>query len=297
MTTPVSITLFNSLAPGLYLAPLKFHSMLKKNFILFILLGISIFSFGQSGPYLFSGAGYMSNGEIGILAEDAEAAIVLPALLAQREYGGWTVGASRRSGLSDFTEAAGAAHIRLPWKDQLAIGIQHAGIEGYSEQRISLSYARRLFDKLNAAVTFDVNRNSAEEYENIYAATWAVSIHAPLMKQLSLGAYIYNPIGVESTLDLPSLIRVDLLYAPSEKLSLALETEKDWRHELRFKAGFNYQIHPRLAVHWGVSTSPSLVHAGLSWTILHDMSLTGGWRYHSKLGSSLSASLSQHKTR
>jgi hypothetical protein len=271
--------------------------MLKKNLLLFLFLGFTAFAYTQSGPYLFAGAGYMSNGEIGILSEDAEAALVLPALLAQRDHGGWTVGASKRSGLNDYTEVAGAAHIRLPWKDQLALGIQHVGIEGYSEQRISLSYARRLFDKLNAGITFDVNRNMAEEYDNLYAVSWAISLHAPLMKQLSLGAYLYNPLSVESALDLPSMIRVDLLYTPSDKLNLALEVEKDWRHELRFKAGFNYRIHPRLAIRWGVSTSPSLVHAGLSWTILNNMAISGGWRYHSKLGSSLSASLSQYKSK
>lgn len=266
--------------------------MLKNYLSLLFLISFITLSTGQSGPYLFAGAGYLSNGEIGILSEDAEAAIVLPALLAERESGGWSVGASKRSGLSDFTEASGCAHLRLPWKDQLALGIQHAGIDGYSEQRISLSYARRLFDKLNVAATFDFNRNSAEEYENLYAASWAISLHAPLMKQLSLGAYIYNPLGVESDLDLPSMIRADLLYSPSEKLGMAIEVEKDWRHDVRFKAGFNYRIHPRLAVRWGVSTSPSLVHAGISWNILNNMALTGGWRYHSKLGSSYAASLS-----
>ena len=266
--------------------------MLKIYTSFLFLIGFVTLSSGQSGPYLFSGAGFMSNGEIGILSEDAEAAIVLPALLAERLTGGWTVGASKRTGLNDFTEVAGAVHLRLPWKDQFALGIQHAGIEGYSEQRISLSYARKLFDKLNAGITFDFNRNAAEEYDNVYSASWAISIHAPLMKQLSLGAYVYNPLGVESDLDLPSMIRVDLMYSPSEKLGVATEIEKDWRHEVRFKAGFNYRIHPRLAIRWGVSTSPSLVHAGLSWNILNNMALSGGWRYHAKLGSSLSASVS-----
>jgi len=278
----------------LYIALLKIHPMLIKNLVPLLLIGFACLSYGQSGPYLFSGAGYMSNGEIGILSEDAEAVFVLPALLAERDHGGWTVGASKSSGLNDYTEVAGAAHIRLAWKDHLALGIQHVGIDGYAEQRISLSYARRLFDKLNAAITFDFNQNTADEYDNINAVSWAVSIHAPIMKQLSLGAFIYNPLTVESDLDLPSLIRVDLLYAPSEKLGIAIETEKDWRHELRFKAGFNYRIHPRLAIRWGVSTSPSLIHAGLSWTILNNMALSGGWRYHAKLGSSLSASLSQY---
>src|SRR6187402_3706045 len=109
---------------------------------------LSFSAHSQSGPYMFSGAGYIGNGQIGLLTKDAEAAIVLPALLASRSHGGWSVAAATRTGLSDLTEISGAAHLKLPWKDQVAIGIQHTGIEGYSEQRITLSYARRLFEKL-----------------------------------------------------------------------------------------------------------------------------------------------------
>ncbi|HJW30676.1 MAG TPA: hypothetical protein VJ508_15690 [Saprospiraceae bacterium] len=268
--------------------------MLKKyHLIILAFFTASYACLAQSGPYMFTGAGGLSNGEIAILMEDGEAAIAMPALLAQREHGGWTVGASKRTGLDDFTEAVAAVHLKLPWKDQLALGVQHNGIDGYSEQRITLGYARRLYEKLNVGVQFDVNRNWAKEYDAVYAVSWAVSIHAPLMKQLSLAAWIYNPTGTETKLDLPSIIRVDVLYSPSSKVGIAMETEKDWHHDLRFKAGINYRIHPRLAIRWGVGTSPSLVHAGISWNILNNMAISGGWRYHSKLGSSLGASLSQ----
>ena len=189
----------------------------------------------QSGPYMFSGAGYQGNGQIGLLTKDAEAGIVLPALLA-----------------------------------------------------------RRLFEKLNAAVQFDLNRNEAEEFDNVYVASWSVSFHAPIMKELSMSAWIYNPLGTESVLDLPSMARIGVLYEPSKKIGIAVEAEKDWRHDLRFKAGMLYQLHQRIAVRWGIGTKPSLVHAGISWNIFDSMALTGGWRYHSRLGSSLSASLSQY---
>lgn len=248
----------------------------------------------QSGPYLFSGAGYQGNGQIGLLTSDAEAAIVLPALLASRDYGGWSVGAATRTGVNDLTEIAGAAHIKLPWKDQIAIGIQHTGIEGYAEQRVTFSYARRLFEKLNAGIQFDLNRNEAEETGDVYVASWAVCFHAPLMEQLSMSAWIYNPLGTESILDLPSMARIGILYEPSDKIGVAVEAEKDWRHALRLKAGLNYQVHPRISVRWGMGTKPSLVHAGITWNIFNNMAISGGWRYHSRLGSSLSASVSQY---
>lgn len=246
---------------------------------------------------MFSGTGFLGNGQIGILTEDAEAGIVLPALLASREQGGWSVAAATRGGLKDLTEVSGTAHLVLPWDDQIAFGIQYTGIDGYAEKRFTLSYARKLFDKLSAAIQFDLNRNEAQEYDNISVASWSVSFFAPLMKELSLSAWLYNPLGTESVLNLPSMARVGLLYSPSKKVGLAIEAEKDWRESLRFKVGMNYHAHDRLIVRWGIGTQPSLVHAGISWSILDRMALSGGWRHHSRLGSTLSASLSQYQTK
>lgn len=244
---------------------------------------------------MFSGTGYLSNGQIGLLLDDAEAGIVLPALLAGRETGGWAVGAARRTGLNDLTEIAATAHIRLPWKDQISLGIQHTGIEGYSEQRITLSYARKLFQKMSLGVQFDLNRNSADELDDLYATSFSISLYAPLMKELSMSAWIYNPLGNINTFDLPSMARIGVLYSPSEKVGIAVEVEKDWREIARFKAGINYRIHPRLALRWGFSTEPGIINAGLSWNLIQNMALSGGWRYHARLGSSFSAGLSQYK--
>ncbi|HEY3387356.1 MAG TPA: hypothetical protein VGK46_12650 [Saprospiraceae bacterium] len=255
---------------------------------------LSFSAFSQSGPYMFSGVGYMGNGQIGLLTKDAEAAIVLPALLASRSDGGWSVAAAARTGLTDLTEITGAAHLKLPWNDQVGVGIQHTGIDGYSEQRITFSYAKRLFEKLNLAMQFDLNRNEADEYDDLLATSWSISIHSPLAKELSMSAWIYNPLGNEGSLDLPSMARIGLLYEPSEKVGVAMEAEKDWRYDLRLKAGIHYQLHPRMAVRWGIGTKPPLVHAGITWNIFNQMGISGGWRYHSRLGSSLGASLSQY---
>jgi hypothetical protein len=183
----------------------------------------------------------------------------------------------------------------LPWNDQIAFGLQYTGIDGYAEQRFTFSYARRLFDKLNAAVQFDLNRNEAQEYDDIMVASWSVSFYAPLMDELSISGWLYNPLGHESLLNLPSMARVGVLYSPSKKVGLAMEVEKDWREALRFKMGMNYHLHERLIVRWGIGTQPSLVHAGITWALLNNMALSGGWRYHASLGSTLSASLSQYQ--
>jgi hypothetical protein len=268
--------------------------MLRLYFTLFLLQSF-ILLFSQSGAHLFSGTQFISNGQIGILTDGPEAGIVLPALLGKKSSAGWSAGASLRSALDDLVEISAAGHLPLPWKDQVALGIQHTGIEGYSEQRITLGYARKLFEQLHVAVQFDLNRNSVAEYDDLYATSWAVCFVAPLMKHVSFSAFIYNPLGNAGTIDLPSLARLGLLYSPSQKLGVAMEIEKDWRYEMRLKAGMDYKIHPRIALRWGVSTEPAMIHAGIAWNLFHQMSVSGGWRYHSRLGSVLSGSISQSR--
>lgn len=273
---------------------LKLTSFILKSACHLCILLSATLSLAQGGPDLFSGTGYMANGQIGVLLEDAEAVIQMPAMLAGNAAGSWMAGAAVRSGLDDWTEAAGAIDLKLPWQDHLGLGIQHAGIEGYSEQRINLSYARKLWKVVYAGVQFDVHRNAAEEYETLYAAAWGVSFYAPLMKQLSLGAWIYNPTGQSTSLDVPTVIRIGTKYTPSPKISLALEAEKDLRYDVRFKAGLHYHLHDRLTVHWGMGTQPALIHAGMTWHILQRMAIRGGWRYHSHLGSSFAGAVSQY---
>jgi hypothetical protein len=248
----------------------------------------------QSGPDMFAGAGYQGNGQIGLLTKDAEAAIVLPALLATRSTGGWSLSAATRPGVNDLTEISGALHVLLPWDDHIAAGVQYTGIKEYAEQRFTFSYARRLFEKLNLALQFELNRNQAEEYDDVIATTWSISFQAPLANTLSMSAWLYNPLGNEGALDLPSMARIGVLYEPSKKVSVAMEAEKSWSHPLRIKAGMLYQLHPRIAVRWGISTYPALVHAGITWNLFNKMAITSGWRYHSQIGSSLSAALSKY---
>jgi hypothetical protein len=245
---------------------------------------------------MFAGTGYLSNGQVGLLLKDAEAGIVLPALLADRPYAGWAAGTSIRPGINGLSEIAATAHFPLPWKDQIALGVQHTGIEGYSEQRISISYARKILNKLNAGLQFDVNRNSASEYADLYTPAFSVSLHAPLMKELSMSAFVYNPLGDVSALELSTTLRIGILYEPSDKVSVGLEAEKDWRHELRLKAGMHYKIHPRFSIRWGAGTEPTLFHAGITWSLLQRMGINGGWRYHPRLGNSLSAGISKMHT-
>jgi hypothetical protein len=56
----------------------------------------------------------------------------------------------------DITEIAATAHLRLPWKDQIPLGIQRTGIEGYFEQRMHLRRTPAL--KARPWVQFDLNR-------------------------------------------------------------------------------------------------------------------------------------------
>ena len=115
----------------------------------------------------------------------------------------------------------------LPWNDQIALGLQYTGIDGYSEQRITFSYARQLFDKLSAGLQFDFNINDATEYDNIMVATWFVVVLCPFNEGVIFFSMALQPTGRRKcTKSFHQWFGLVFLYSPSDKIGLAVEAEK-----------------------------------------------------------------------
>ena len=250
-------------------------------------------AFSQSGPYHFSGAAYLAGGQVGLLTTNAEAAIVLPALIPQTGNIGWSAAMAMRPGLQDLREVSMAGFVKASSADWFGIGLQYTGIEGYQEQRISASYARSLAPGWHAGVQVDMNRNAAVDHDTQWAGAWSASFVAPLAKPLTMSVWIYNPTHTGKSLDLPTLTRIGLRYTPVDQTAVGMEMEKDWQHPLRFKAGIAHAIHPSLTFRIGASTNPALAHAGITWMPAGKWAVTAAWRHHMRLGSSLGASVDQ----
>jgi hypothetical protein len=121
---------------------------------------------------------------------------------------------------------------------------------------------------LRAGVQLDyLQTQIGEGYGSQGAVAAEFGVQAQLVENLWIGAHIYNvnraKIGDFNNERIPTIFRLGLSYTFSEKLFLAIETEKDIDFLATYKAGLEYVIIPELALRVGVSTKPTTMYAGI----------------------------------
>jgi hypothetical protein len=156
-----------------------------------------------------------------------------------------------------------AVALLLPTKSgTFGINYNSFGFTSYNEMKAGLAYGKKFGKHFSAGVQLDyLRKHIAENYGNQDAFTFEVGIQAQLTEQFSLGAHVFNPIGVkiqsETNDRVPSVFKLGILYSISEKLLIAVETEKNSEFKPLIRGGIEYNITDRTAARIGYSTMPS----------------------------------------
>jgi hypothetical protein len=156
-----------------------------------------------------------------------------------------------------------AASFVLPTKSgTFGISFNSFGYVNYNEMKAGLAYGRKFGKVFSAGVQLDYLRTHiAENYGNEDAFTFEVGIRTELTKQLTLAAHVFNPIRVkiqsETNDRVPAVFKLGVSYELSDKLLLALETEKDSDFKPLIRGGIEYKIIDMATVRMGYSTLPS----------------------------------------
>lgn len=165
-----------------------------------------------------------------------------------------------RFSMSELSLRGGAAV--LPTKSgTFGLSIASFGYSLYGESKYGLSYGRKLSEKLCIGVQANYhNVRIAEGYGNTNALTIEGGILAQLTTKLRLGAHIYNPtrtqISEYQDERLPTILRLGMNYKFSDKVFVAIETEKDVDHKAVFKIGVEYHVIDILYLRAGIATNP-----------------------------------------
>ncbi len=170
------------------------------------------------------------------------------------------------------------------------------GYTQYSENKYSVSFAKAFGNKLSAGIAMDyLSTKIAEGYgsRNVLAAE--AGIIAKPLKGLTIGAHVYNPtrakISSYNDERLPTIIRFGGDYCFSDKVILAIETEKDIAQKAVFKAGVEYKIVKEFYLRCGISTNPTLSSFGFG-VNLQNFKIDCSATYHQVLGISPQIGLS-----
>lgn len=167
------------------------------------------------------------------------------------------------SGLNRFTGV-----FALPTSSgTFGLTIDYFGYNKFNEKKAGIAYGRKLGENFSAGIQVDYIQLSIPEYGNKNIFTFEAGLQYQIMKELMVGAHIFNPLRWTTTEftdeKYPTLLSVGIGYLPSDKVSIVLETEKDIDNPLRFKTGIEYKLIDKLHLRSGYSTSPSMYSFGM----------------------------------
>jgi hypothetical protein len=205
-----------------------------------------------------------------------------------------------RFGLKDLGLKAGA--IAVPTKSGVfGLSITNFGYSQYSENKVGLDYAKAFGAKFSVGVGLDyLTTHIAENYGNSSAIAGEIGLRYQLNKNLCIGAHIFNPTRAKvadyNNEHAPTIARLGLSYAFSDKLILAAESEKDIDYNPVFKAGIEYHPIKQLYFRTGMSTNPVLNAFGFGLEF-KSFNLDFSASYHQTLGFTPQVSLIFHASK
>ncbi|HNZ42661.1 MAG TPA: hypothetical protein PLB59_06985 [Bacteroidales bacterium] len=154
------------------------------------------------------------------------------------------------------------------------VNVSSLGYRLYNESKIGLAYGMSFGKNISAGVQLDyIYTHIGENYGNKGAVTFEAGIRAVLIKNLVIGAHIFNPIQVKlasyNDERLPLIFKIGLSYTFSDKAVLAVEVEKDNNFKPVFKTGLEYHVAKPVFVRIGVATTPFVYSFGAGFEFYH----------------------------
>jgi hypothetical protein len=200
-----------------------------------------------------------------------------------------------RFGIDELSLAAGTFTVQSG-DGNFGISLYRFGKGTFHEDKIGVSYARKLTEKWKAGVQLDYFSVLFPENERSAGfATFEGGLLYLLSETLTLGMHIFNPIAGGITRAggkerLPIAFRAGCLFNMDKNLLLALEAEKDDVHPALFKTGIEFVPVENFLLRLGCSGKPAKYTAGIGYKT-GMLSADIGFSYHGNLGITPSVSI------
>ncbi len=177
--------------------------------------------------------------------------------------------------------------VALPSKSgTFGLTFSNFGFSEFRQQKVGLSYARKLWQNISIGAQVDYFQTRIPEYGSNGTLTFELGLMAELAEGLLIGTHISNPYQIEIAPDdnFPTTVRVGLMYSVSNRASAGFEFEKDVDFPLRVKFGVEYLPIERLALRTGFSSNPANFHLGFGILVGGKFSIEMATRYNQELG-------------
>jgi hypothetical protein len=162
------------------------------------------------------------------------------------------------------------------------------GYSAYAESKYGLAFGKAFGENISAGIQLDyLTTHIAEDYGKKGMLAAEAGLQFRLLKKLTLGVHAYNltrtRLAGYNNERVPTVMRLGLNYKFSDKVFIALETEKDMDRKAVFKAGAEYKVVKEFYIRAGISSNPSLSCFGFGLD-LKGFRLDVTATYHSVLG-------------
>lgn len=259
--------------------------------LLLITFLFSSYLFGQSTLSYTGGA---SLGSLSYTSSSHRGVISLygnPAGLTHLSNWGGDVGYARRFNLDELATINLAAGVKTSL-GHFGLVATRFGSDAYSETKIGIAYARKLFANLSVGVNFDRIQYDASAYGNSSIYTFDVGVMSQLTPDLILGVSVFNPLALElnSTTVVPARYVVGVDYKASSKSGVMADLEKRSDRDLEFKVSVYYDLLDELRLSAGAQVRNSAFHFGMLYR-LGKLNVTGSFGIDNRIGNTPAVSL------
>jgi hypothetical protein len=258
-----------------------------KTNIMFALLFVFAITANAQGNAHANGARSTGMGNAGIAIADAWSTVNNQAALTLLKNTEIAAFYKNNFGISELSLSA--LSVAAPTKAGVFGGsIAHFGFSEYSENKISITYAKRLWKRVSLSAQLCYNSfNFTNAYQNANAITGEIGLLAELSENFYAGAHVFNPtkssLALEAKEQLPVRYKIGAAYKPFSLLLLCADLIYDSNNGISFCGGTEYYIVSQLCLRAGVSTNPELFTLGAGY-IYRQIGFDIAYSYHNVLG-------------
>lgn len=141
------------------------------------------------------------------------------------------------------------------------VSYSYFGYPLYNESKYGLAYAKSFADIFAIGIQLDyLNTHLGENYGNTGTAVAEIGIQAKPIKNMVIGAHVFNPwyaaYSEYNQENIPTILRFGIAYSFSEKVFLAVEAHKETTKNAIGKVAVEYQIINNLFLRTGINAKP-----------------------------------------
>ena len=142
------------------------------------------------------------------------------------------------------------------------------GYSAYGENKYGLGFGKAFGENISAGVQMDyLQTRISEGYGTKGSLVAEAGLQFRLLKNLTIGTHLYNitrtKLADYNAEKIPTVMRIGLNYKFSEKVFIAIESEKNMDQKVVFRAGAEYMVAKILYLRAGIASNPSLSSFGI----------------------------------